>query len=88
MNFHQYTMIVHNWMECNNITGEPDDDDPLETNIPELEDMRAVEGDAMITNHFLKPLKINIHELEVMHTMEGVGMCEDTPYHVLYELIS
>ena len=48
-------------MECYNITREPNDDDPHEINIPELEGMCAV---------------------------EGVGMCEDTPYHVLYELIS
>ena len=33
-NFHQCNMTVHNWMECYNITGELEDDDPLEINIP------------------------------------------------------
>ena len=47
MNFHQCTMTVHNWMECYNIMGEPDDDDPLEINIPESKGMRAVEGAGM-----------------------------------------
>ena len=47
MNFHQCNMIVHNWMECHNITGETDDDDPLEINIPESEGMRAVKGVGM-----------------------------------------
>ena len=34
-NFYQCSMTTHNWLECYNITGEPDDDDPLEINIPE-----------------------------------------------------
>ena len=33
-NLHQCIMTVHHWMECYNIIGEPDDDDPLEINIP------------------------------------------------------
>ena len=51
-------MTIHNWMECYNLTREPDDDDPLEINILEFEGMRVVEGAAMSTNQFLKPLKI------------------------------
>ena len=63
MNFHQCTTTIHNWMECYNITREPDDDDPLEINIPNLEGMRAVEGAGMSNNQFpslLKVKKVNI----------------------------
>ena len=27
-NFHQYNMTIHHWMECYNVTGEPDEEDP------------------------------------------------------------
>ena len=45
-------------MECYNITGEPDDDDTLEINIPKSEGIRTVEGSHITTDQFLKPLKI------------------------------
>ena len=46
-------------MECYSITGELNDDDPLEINIPESEGMCAVEGASMSSDQFLSPLKIN-----------------------------
>ena len=46
-NFHQCNMTIHNWMECYNITGDLDDDDPLEINIHESESMCAVKGAGM-----------------------------------------
>ena len=51
-------MSIHNWMECYNIMGEPDDDDPLEINILDSKGIHTVEGAAITTNQFLKPLKI------------------------------
>ena len=57
-NFHQSNMTIHNWIECYNITWEPDDDDPLEINIPESEGIRIVEGASITIDQFLKPLKI------------------------------
>ena len=42
--FHQSTVIVQHWMECYNIMGEPDYDDPHDINIPEYEGTLAVEG--------------------------------------------
>ena len=42
-------------------------DDPLQINIPELEGMCVVEGDAMSNDQFLKPLnikKVNIGVVE------------------------
>ena len=35
MHCHQCPMTTHSWMDCYNITGEPDEDDPLEKNIPD-----------------------------------------------------
>ena len=43
-------MTIHHWMECYNITGEPDDGDPLEINIPKSKGMPAVEGAGMCTD--------------------------------------
>ena len=51
-------MTVHNWMECYNITGELDDDDPLEINMLELEGIPIVEGASITNDQFLKPLNI------------------------------
>ena len=50
INFHQCNMTTHNRMQCYNLTGEPDDDDPLEINIHESEGMHVVEGIAMSTD--------------------------------------
>ena len=33
-NFNQNNVTIQNWMECYNVTGELDDDDPLYVNIP------------------------------------------------------
>ena len=52
-------MTTHHWMEFYNITGELDDDDSLEINIPESEGMRVVEGFGTSSDQFLSPLKIN-----------------------------
>ena len=57
-NFHQCNTMVHRWMECYNVTGEPDDDDPLDINIPESERMHVVEGVGISSDQFLSPLKI------------------------------
>ena len=60
-------MTFHHWMECYNVTREPDDDDPLDINIPKSEGMRAVEGFGISSDQFLSPLKIkkvNIGSLE------------------------
>ena len=46
-------------MECYNITGEPDDDDPRDINIPNYEGTRAMEGLGISSDKFLNPLKIN-----------------------------
>ena len=57
--FHQRSAAIQHWMECYNVTGEPDDDDPRNTNNPEFEGTRAVEGLGIYTDKFLNPLKIN-----------------------------
>ena len=49
---------MHSWMECYNITREPDHDDPLEINIPDVEGISTVEGASITTYQFLKPLNI------------------------------
>ena len=38
--------------------GEPDDDDPLDKNIPNLKGMHTVEGFGISSDQFLSPLKI------------------------------
>ena len=43
INFHESNATVQHWMECYNVTGEPNDDDPHVINIPEYEGTRAVE---------------------------------------------
>ena len=45
-------------MECYNVTREPDDDELLDVNIPELEGMGVVEGLSISSDQFLIPLKI------------------------------
>ena len=49
------------------MTGEPDDDDPLDVNILESEGTCAVEGFSISSDQFLNPLKVkkvNIDSLE------------------------
>ena len=57
-NFHQCSTIFHHWMECYNVTEEPDDDDLLIINIPESKYMHTVEGVGITSDQFLNPLKI------------------------------
>ena len=45
-------------MECYNVMGEPDDDDPLDVNIPESKGTRVVEGFGISSDQFLNPLKV------------------------------
>ena len=66
-NFHQCNKTVHHWMERYNVIGEPNDDDPLDVNIPKSEGMRTVEGVGISSEQFLSPLnikKVNIGSLE------------------------
>ena len=42
-------------MECYNVTGEHDDDDPLNVNIPEYEGTRGLEGLGIYSDQFLSP---------------------------------
>ena len=44
-------------MECYNVTGETNDDDPQYTNIPEFEGTHTMEGFIISSNQFLNPLK-------------------------------
>ena len=44
-------------MECYNVTGEPDHDDPFDINIPKSKGTHAVEGLGVSSNQFLNPLK-------------------------------
>ena len=45
-------------MECYNVMGEPNDDDPLDMNIPESKGIHAVEGFGIFRHQFLCLLKI------------------------------
>ena len=44
-------------MECYNVTGEPDDDDPCDINIPESKGTRPMEGSGVSSDKFMNPLK-------------------------------
>ena len=33
-NFHLCSVTIHHWIECYNVTGEPNEDGPLNINIP------------------------------------------------------
>ena len=57
-NFLQCSTTINHRMECFNVTGEPDDDDPLNINIPKLEGMRIAEGFGISSDQFLSPLKV------------------------------
>ena len=58
MHCHQCPMTIHNQMQCYNLKGEPDDDEPHEINIPKSEGICTLEGAPTTTDQFLKPLKI------------------------------
>ena len=54
-------------MECYNIDGEPELDDPCDIHIPKFEGSQVVKGLGLSSDNFLKPLKIkkvNIDSLE------------------------
>ena len=54
-------------MECYNITGEPDDDDPRDINIPDSEGSCTIQGFGISWNQFLNSLKgkkVNIGSLK------------------------
>ena len=42
MNFHQCSMAIHKRMQCYNLMGEPNNDDPLEIDILESEGICTV----------------------------------------------
>ena len=46
-------------MECYNVIGEINDDDPLDQYIPDSEGTHAVEGFGISSDKFLNPLKVN-----------------------------
>ena len=55
-------------MECYNVMGEPNDDEPLDINIPKSKGMRGVEVFGISSNQFLSPLKfkkVNIGSPEI-----------------------
>ena len=54
---HQCSATIQQWMACYNFTGDPDDD-LTNINIQELEGMRAVEGNGISSDKFLKLLKV------------------------------
>ena len=56
-NFHQISATIQHWMECYNVTGKPDDDDPHDIHIPESEGTPAMEG--ISSDKFQNPLKKN-----------------------------
>ena len=61
--FPQRSTSIQDWMECYNVAGELDDDDPGGIHIPESEGSQTVEGLGLSNDKFLKPLitkKVNI----------------------------
>ena len=55
--FPHNSAIVQNWIECYNVTDEPDDDDPWDVHIPNFEGIWVVEGSGLSNDKFLNPLK-------------------------------
>ena len=47
------------------MTGEPNDDEPLDVNIPEFEGMRRVEGLGISIYQFSIPLKIKKFNIDI-----------------------
>ena len=43
-NFNKCNATIQHWMECYNVTREPDVDDPLDVNIPDSKGTHTVEG--------------------------------------------
>ena len=57
--FHQCNATIHHWMKCYNVTREPNDDEPVDINIPYSKGMHVVEGLGISSDQFLSALKIN-----------------------------
>ena len=57
-NFYQSSATIQHWMECYNVTGKPNDDEPCDIKIPEFEDTHMVEGSGVSSDMFPNPLKI------------------------------
>ena len=55
--FNQSSMTVQHWMECYNVTEEPDDNDLLDKNILESGGTRTMEGFGIFSDQILNPLK-------------------------------
>ena len=49
-NFNQSNATVQHWMECYNVTGEPDDDERHDINILEYEGTHTMEGFGISSN--------------------------------------
>ena len=63
-------MPIHHWMECYNVTGEPDDYDPLNVNITEYEGTHAVDGLGSSSDQFPCPLKIKKVNIGLIENMK------------------
>ena len=77
--FNQHSATIQHMMECYNVIGEPDDDGPLDVNIPNSEGACALQGFGISSDQFLNPLKvkkINIGSLEnpIFPILEIIGM--------------
>ena len=57
-NFNQRNATIQHQMECYNLMGEPDDDDPLDLKILESEGTHLVEGFGVSSDQFLNLLKV------------------------------
>ena len=57
-NFHQSNATVEHWMDCYNVTCEPNDDDSQNIDILQPERNRIVEGSGISNEIFLNPRKI------------------------------
>ena len=52
-NFNQCDATIQHWMECYSVRGEPDDDDPLDVNIPKLEGRAQWKDLVFLVTNFL-----------------------------------
>ena len=59
INFIQHNKTIQHWMECYNVTREPNNEDPLNVNICQYEGLHYVEGFGISSDQFLSPLKVN-----------------------------
>lgn len=59
LNFNQINTKIHYSTECYNSIGDPNDENPLDINIPQFEGIHAVEGFGIYNDYSLNPLKLN-----------------------------